>query len=39
MFKLRRNNLKDIIENEENEISLIRKTISKIIELSKAKNQ
>ena len=39
MFKLRRNNLKDIIENEEDEINLIRKTINKIIELSKAENQ
>jgi hypothetical protein len=38
MFKLRRNNLKDIIGNEEDEINLIRKTISKIIELSKAEN-
>jgi hypothetical protein len=38
MFKLRRNNLKDIIGNEEDEINLIRKTISKIIKLSKAEN-
>ena len=39
MFKLRRNNLKDIIGNEEDEINLIRKTIGKIIELSRTENQ
>jgi hypothetical protein len=39
MFKVRRNNLKDIIGNEEGEIYVIRETISKIIELSKAENQ
>ena len=39
MFKLRRNNLKDIIGNEEDEINLIRVTIKKIIELSRTENQ
>jgi hypothetical protein len=38
MFKERRGNLEDIIENEEGEIFLIRETISKIIDLSKAEN-